>query len=362
MAAGGPEFRSCARQPSGSNVTEVASYRRNPASETTIASPAISILLPAFNGGRFLDEQLRSVLLQTFSLFELLIYDDGSTDGTWAIIKAHADADVRIRAWNSSKNSGQGDALLYLLDRAKAPLISFCDQDDVWAPDKLELLVRRLGSADLAYGASPLIDANGHTVGQDLFAFTGPPNAGRDPIQYLAVNTTSAHAMLVRRDLLSSRHFNQMSDFDHLIAIAASARNGVVYVETSFTLHRIHDRNKTHSKLTDKRPRRPANELAKSRHKKAQAPAALITAALNSLNPAAPMRSALERLHAIANELLVSHAWLVNATFDARELEVLLRSISSDERAIRRVIRRFRKLARGPLHPGNWLNAFPWRR
>ena len=87
--------------------------------------PAVSILLPAFNGARFLDEQLRSVLLQTFSLFEFLIYDDGSTDGTWPTITAHAEADGRIRAWRRAANSGQGDALLYLLDHAQAPLISF---------------------------------------------------------------------------------------------------------------------------------------------------------------------------------------------------------------------------------------------
>ncbi len=322
--------------------------------------PAVSILLPAFNGARFLDEQLRSVLLQTFSLFELLIYDDGSTDGTWATITAHAEADGRIRAWRRAANSGQGDALLYLLDHAQAPLISFCDQDDVWAPDKLELVVRAIGSADLAYGASPLIDEAGRALGKDLFAFTGPPNAGRDPIQYLAANTTSAHAMLVRRDLLSTHHFNQMSDFDHLIAIAASARNGVVYVETSFTLHRIHDRNKTHSKLTEKRPRRPSNERAKSRHKKAQALSALTAAAIESTGSASPIRPALERLHAIASDLLTVRTSFVYRRFDKTEFEALLRSISLHEPAIQKVKRRYRKLARGPLHPANWLNGFPF--
>ena len=58
-------------------------------------------------------------------------------------------------------------------------------------------------------------------MGQDLFAFTGPPNSGCDPVQHLAHATVAAHAMLVRRDLLSTRHFNQLSDFDHLIAICA---------------------------------------------------------------------------------------------------------------------------------------------
>ncbi len=320
-----------------------------------LPEPLVSILLPTFNGARFVDEQLRSVLAQTFSIFELLIYDDGSTDGTWPIIEAHAQADQRIRAWRGSANAGQGSALIFLLDRARGALISFCDHDDVWASDKLELLVRSLGSADLAYGTSPMIYNAGIAMTTDLFDHTGPPNSGRDPVQYLAANTTSAHAMVVRRDCVSKAHFNQVSDFDHLIAMAASARNGVVYVEMSFTLHRIHDGNKTHRQLGQKKLRRPSHEKASSRRKKAQAPAALTAAALASARANSPIRPALARLHAIAVDLLQSNARVMHSSFDPSEVEALLRQISSDETAIRRVIRRFRKLARGPLHPANLL-------
>ena len=323
--------------------------------EESAPSPVVSILLPAFNGARFIDEQLRSVLMQTFSIFELLIYDDGSTDGTWPIIEAHAQDDPRIRAWRGSANLGQGSALSFLLNHARASLISFSDQDDVWATDKLERLVRSIGRADLAYGESPLIDAPGLTMEKELFEFTGPPNSGRDPVQYLAGNTTSAHAMLVRRDCISSAHFNQISDFDHLIAIAAAARNGVVYVDACFTLHRIHDHNQTHRQLGQKRPRRPAHEKASSRRKKAQAPAALTAAAIASAGVESPLRPTLERLHAIALDLLESNAKVINTRLDLSEVEALLRQISTDEVAIRRVIRRFRKQARGPLHPANLL-------
>jgi hypothetical protein len=317
----------------------------------------VSILLPTYNGARFLDEQVRSVLAQTLSTFELLIYDDGSTDGTWPILQAYAQSDSRLRAWQGLANAGQGAALTVLLGHAQAPLISFCDQDDVWAPDKLDLLVRTIGAADLAYGSSPLIDDTGAALGHSLFDVTGPPNTGRDPVQHLAVNTISAHAMLVRRDLLSSRHFNQPHDFDHLIAIAASARNGVVFVENSRTLHRIHDGNQIHGQLGQARPRQSAEERANSRGNKAQALAALTAAALNSAPEASPQRPALQRLHAIAASLLAGKPWVVNSGFDPSEVETLLRSLSAHEPAIKRVLRRFRKLARGPLHPANWLRV-----
>ena len=68
-----------------------------------------------------------------------------------------------------------------------------------------------------------------------------------------------------------------------------------------------------------------------------------------------PIRPALERLHAIAVDLLKAKPMVINIWVNPSEVEALLRQISSDETAIRRVLRRFRKLARGPLHPANLL-------
>ncbi len=322
--------------------------------ERPAPSPQVSILLPAFNGGRFIDEQLHSVLTQTFGTFELLIYDDGSADGSWPIIEARAQADPRIRAWPSPTNTGQGAALSFLREQALAPLISFCDQDDVWAPDKLQLLVHGIGQADLAYGRSVLIDENGELLVGDIFQFVGPPISGRDPVAFLSRNTVSAHAMLVRRACLRPHHLNGGFDFDHLIAIAAAAGNGVVYVPDAVTHHRIHGANQVHGSLGNWDRHRKTKDRAKIRARKLRALVALSGAVAG--NPHAPALTSLafERLYAIANDLLANKDRVFRKRLDLGEVDALLRSVSSDAETISTAVRRFSKLARGPLHPSNW--------
>jgi glycosyltransferase involved in cell wall biosynthesis len=334
----------------------VIEYRpREPAAVQPL--PSVSVLLPTYNGARFLDAQVHSVLAQTLSTFELLVYDDGSTDGTWPILQAHAQSDPRIRAWQGSANAGQGAALTLLLGQAQAPLMSFCDQDDVWAPDKLERLITALGDADLAYGCSRLIDEHGTMLGPDIFQFVGPPIAGRDPVLLLPRNTVSAHAMLVRRACIRPHHFNGSFDFDHLIAMAAAAGNGVVYVPEAITYHRIHGGNQVHGSLANWARHRKSKVRAKIKAHKMRAMVAL-TGAVAGGPHVSPLRlQAFGRLNAIANEVLASKGHIFGASLDVGEVEALLRSVSADEEAIGNVVRRFRKLARGPLHPANWLRV-----
>src|SRR5688500_13988223 len=104
------------------------------------ALPAISILLPTYNGADFLREQLDSILGQTLADFELLIVDDGSTDATPAIVGEFARRDGRLRILPSEGNRGQKRRLAELLGAARAPLIAIADQDDIWDSQKLELL------------------------------------------------------------------------------------------------------------------------------------------------------------------------------------------------------------------------------
>jgi glycosyltransferase involved in cell wall biosynthesis len=74
-------------------------------------SKRVSILMPVYNGARFLDEQVRSILAQTHGDFELLAYDDGSTDDSLAILRRHAEADPRMRVVAGGENMGQNAAL-----------------------------------------------------------------------------------------------------------------------------------------------------------------------------------------------------------------------------------------------------------
>ncbi len=203
----------------------------------------VSILMPVYNGERFLAKQIASILRQTHRDFELLIRDDGSRDESWQIITSFADADQRIRATRAESNEGQASALRRLFSYSHGNRISFADQDDVWHQSKIERLAAALGTHSLVYGPSHLIDDADTQLGQTIFDHVGPPMQGRDCLGLLTGNTVSGHAILVRRDVVSPTSFSAPPLFDWRIAAAACFADGIGYVDNALTFHRIHDTN-----------------------------------------------------------------------------------------------------------------------
>ncbi len=97
--------------------------------------PAISVAMSVYNGERFLDEAIGSVLDQSFDDFELLVLDDGSTDDSRGIIETYAAHDSRIRPI-IRENRGLIVSLNQLIDEARAPLIARMDADDICKPER----------------------------------------------------------------------------------------------------------------------------------------------------------------------------------------------------------------------------------
>jgi glycosyltransferase involved in cell wall biosynthesis len=103
-------------------------------------SPAVSVIVPVYDVAAYLPECLDSLLAQTFEDFEIIVVDDGSTDGSSDIIDAYAaDHPHRIRAFHKS-NGGLSDARNYGLERARGAHIAFVDGDDLVTPQMLEKL------------------------------------------------------------------------------------------------------------------------------------------------------------------------------------------------------------------------------
>lgn len=96
----------------------------------------VSIIMPTYNCGRFIRESIESVIAQTYTVWELLIVDDCSTDNTAEIVAAYKDS--RIHYQRNNQNMGAALSRNKALREAKGRYIAFLDSDDVWAPDKLE--------------------------------------------------------------------------------------------------------------------------------------------------------------------------------------------------------------------------------
>jgi len=99
--------------------------------------PLVSIVTPVFNAARFLPETLASVRAQTFTNWEHLLVDDGSTDSSVAIAEAAVSADPRVQLLHTSCNAGPSVARNLALDAARGRFVAFLDADDLWLPDKL---------------------------------------------------------------------------------------------------------------------------------------------------------------------------------------------------------------------------------
>jgi glycosyltransferase involved in cell wall biosynthesis len=151
--------------------------------------PLVSVIVPFFNAQEFLEEALESVFAQTFDDWELLLIDDGSSDGSSAIAERYAREHgerVRLLRHSGGVNRGMSASRNLGIDHARGAHIAFLDADDIWLPQKLErqvALSRQHPSAAMIYG--PLTR---------WYSWTGEPeDAERDCVIHLGVAPDQLH-------------------------------------------------------------------------------------------------------------------------------------------------------------------------
>lgn len=100
--------------------------------------PIISVMMPAYNAGRYISYTIDSILAQTFQDWELICYDDGSSDDTAAIVEKYAEYDSRIKLFHG-EHSGRGKARNEVLKHCRGEFIAVCDADDVNLPLRFQM-------------------------------------------------------------------------------------------------------------------------------------------------------------------------------------------------------------------------------
>lgn len=159
----------------------------------------VSVIMPSYNAEKFIAESIQSVLAQSYVEWELLITDDCSTDGSYAIAKRYAAQDGRIRAFRLEKNSGAAVARNNSLDQAQGRYVAFLDSDDLWKSEKLEqqLAFMQKTNAAFTYTDYELMSERGELLGKRL----------RMPMQltynqYLRNTAIGCSTVMVDRDLV----------------------------------------------------------------------------------------------------------------------------------------------------------------
>jgi glycosyltransferase involved in cell wall biosynthesis len=177
-------------------------------------SSSVSVCLCTYNGERFLAAQLDSLAVQTRQPDELVVRDDGSSDGTVALVQSFADrAAFPVKILRSDERSGPAGNLEVVLQEASGDVLFPCDQDDIWMPSKIERLLQALElhpEIPAAFSDSALIDAEGMRLPGSLWSIHGFPaaaqarvEAGKGIVDIALRNVVASHALALRRSGLS---------------------------------------------------------------------------------------------------------------------------------------------------------------
>lgn len=137
---------------------------------TNYSLPAIAIVTPSFEQGKYLEETMKSVLEQNYPFLEYIVIDGGSKDGSVEIIEKYAD---QLHYWVSEPDDGQSDAINKGFRRAdKSIIVGWLNSDDVLMPDTLLKVVRTFQNnpdAVLVYGDVQSIDGDGNVINETHF-------------------------------------------------------------------------------------------------------------------------------------------------------------------------------------------------
>ena len=226
-------------------------------------SKRIEILMAAYNGTPYIREQIDSILGQTDTNWHLTISDDGSTDGTDAIIDEYArQYPGRVqRVYSGRRFGGAKGHFFWLTEQCDADYIAYCDDDDTWRPDKLEKLQKAMRDAEERLGNDkPLLVFSDQTVTDEKLN-TLSPSLMRYQKQYfehfdyrsiLLQNVVTGGAMMVNRALarlaLRCVEPSQVIMHDWWMAAVAARFGEIVYIDEPLGAYRQHGHNSVGAK------------------------------------------------------------------------------------------------------------------
>lgn len=226
-------------------------------------SECVEILMTAYNGARYVREQIDSILRQSDARWHLTVSDDGSTDGTEAILDEYATRyPDKIARYRSGKRFGNArDHFFHLMRVCPARHMMFCDQDDVWYPDKVKKTLDALLMAEQTYGARTPILVFADQTPTDERLRPLAPSLMRYQKQYfkrfdyrsiLMQNVVTGGAMGINRALaeLGGRCADpsQAIMHDWWLAAVAARFGRVVYIDEPLSDYRQHGDNSVGAK------------------------------------------------------------------------------------------------------------------
>lgn len=200
--------------------------------EPKAKQPTVSVVLCTYNGAEYLREQVDSILEQTYPIHELIIQDDGSTDGTLKIAREYEAVNSHVHVFENDKNIGFNENFHTACLKATGDFVAISDQDDIWYPTKIEKQVAAIGSHDICFCCHHRGNERWHSV------YVTPQYS----LEALLFTGFAGHTMLIRRDF-AQRESNWISyiHYDWSLAINAQLGNGIIRLDEPLNWHRSHE-------------------------------------------------------------------------------------------------------------------------
>jgi glycosyltransferase involved in cell wall biosynthesis len=209
-------------------------------------NPLVSIIVATYNGEKYIEEQILSLVHQTYKHIEIIVTDDCSKDATVDVVRRLAGQYNNIKLYQNEHNLGYQKNFEKGLRLAKGEYIALCDQDDVWAIEKIQILLECIGYHTLVYSNSRLVDSDGKDLGKTMKEHLGMNKfiSGKNPYFFMVKNCVSGHAMMFRSNLIESIvPFPDSIIYDQWIALIASVKTGIAFVDKPLVNHRLHETN-----------------------------------------------------------------------------------------------------------------------
>lgn len=236
----------------------------------------ISVVLASYNGSKYINEQIDSILSQSFKDFELICVDDLSTDNTVNILKEYENKYPNIVfVYKNEINIGSRLTFAKGVELAQGQFIAFADQDDYWHPNKLEVLYNEIIKNDtlaFVYSNSELVDEHLDTIQTSTFGRETVFLNGKDFYQVINDNTIMGCSMLIRADFAKKSLPFPTKGFHHdwyLAIMALGFSMEIKYIDQILFKYRRHSNNQVNKKrigssqnTTQFRALRAYNEVA----------------------------------------------------------------------------------------------------
>ena len=218
----------------------------------------IDILLASYNGKKYIEAQISSILNQTYKNIKLIISDDCSTDGTIDILKKYAQKDNRIQLYLQERNLGVVKNIEFLLKNVTNNLYMLSDQDDVWLPEKIEKSVKYLkeNDADLVFGDLRIVDEKLNTIYESFSKYMLLDRKinkyiGSKKLNYLYNCVTGCTVLSKKKFIKEILPFPTISKYmihDHWIGLIISFNGKLAYMPEQYILYRQHGNNEVGTK------------------------------------------------------------------------------------------------------------------